>query len=420
MNPARRHLAILSACLLVFALGQRPALAQDAASPEDQMTASLPAAPLTKEAFSLWRDGFRPRALAAGIPAATFDAAFSGLGPDQSVIEKDRNQNEFTRQIWDYLDTAVSADRIAGGKAACTRQAGLLARLEAGYGVDSGILCAIWGLETAYGAVRGDIPVIRSLATLAAEGRRRAFFEAQLIAALQILASGAVPPARFTGSWAGATGHTQFMPASYLAFAVSASGAGRPDIWSDDPADALASTAAYLARNGWVRGQPWGLEVRLPPGFDFALSGEGVVKPVAEWQALGVAGATGQSLPDGGPASVLVPAGFTGAAFLIFRNFHVLETYNTADAYVIAVGHLADRIAGGPPLAGTWPRGDRALGFAEKQEMQRLLAARGFDPGTADGIMGPNTIAAIRAWQKSAGRIPDGYGSLEVLHSLRN
>jgi membrane-bound lytic murein transglycosylase B len=222
-----------------------------------------------------------------------------------------------------------------------------------------------------------------------------------------------------TGSWAGAMGHTQFIPTSYLAHAVDFTGDGRRDIWSDDPTDALASTAAYLANAGWQTGRPWGIEVTLPAGFDYGETGERVKKPVADWQALGVRTAEGGPLPDHGPASVLLPAGAQGAAFLIFANFQVIEKYNTADAYVIGIGHLADRIAGGPPIRAAWPRQDRALKFDERVELQQRLATAGFDPGAADGKIGPNTIAAVRAFQRSIGAVPDGYASLEILQKLR-
>ena len=366
-----------------------------------------------------WIAGFRGRALTAGISAAVFDGAMAGLAYLPDVVRRDRNQNEFTKTIWDYLDTATSEDRVAGGITALAQNRDLLDRIEAAYGVEAEVVVAIWGLESAYGAVRGDVRTLQALATLAYDGRRGAFFEAQLLAALQILQAGDTSPDRMLGSWAGAMGHTQFMPTSYHSFAVDFTGDGRRDIWGDDPADALASTAAYLATNGWTSGQPWGLEVRLPAGFDYGQTGERVKRTVAEWQAMGVAPWAGGALPDHGMASVLLPGGARGAAFVIFANFQVIETYNTADAYVIAVGHLADRIAGGPPIHATWPRDYRALTLPERIEMQTRLGAVGFDPGGVDGKIGPLTIAAVRAFQRSAGLVPDGYPSLDILTRLR-
>jgi lytic murein transglycosylase len=366
-----------------------------------------------------WIAGFRGRALTAGISAAVFDAAMTDLALLPDVVRRDRNQNEFTKTIWDYLDTATSDDRIVGGKKALAKHGDLLERIEAAYGVDKEVVVAIWGLESAYGAVRGDVRTIEALATLAYDGRRGAFFEAQLLAALQILQSGDTTADRMVGSWAGAMGHTQFMPTSYHSFAVDFTGDGRRNIWDDDPADALASTAAYLAKNGWTKGQLWGLEVRLPDGFDYGETGERVKRTVADWQALGVAPWDGGTLPDDGLASVLLPGGAKGAAFLIFSNFHVIETYNTADAYVIAVGHLADRIKGGAPIQAAWPREHRALTLPERIEMQNRLGGAGFDPGGVDGKIGPLTVAAVRAFQRSVGLVPDGYPSTDILTRLR-
>jgi lytic murein transglycosylase len=364
-----------------------------------------------------WLAGFRARALEAGIPAATFDAALRGVEFNPKVVERDRNQNEFTKTIWDYLDTAVSEDRVALGLKAIDRYRDLLERIEAEYGVEKEVIAAVWGLESAYGSYRGDLPVLGSLATLAYEGRREAFFEAELIAALRIVEGGHVE--RFVGSWAGASGHTQFMPSSWEKFAVDFDGDGKRNLWGDDPADALASTANYLRHWGWTKGQPWGVEVRLPEGFDYDQTTERVVKPVAAWQAMGVRTVFGADLPDHGPGSILLPGGHRGAAFLIWPNFQVIEKYNTADAYVVAIGSLSDRLGGGPAIQSGWPRDLRALTLEERRELQDLLGKAGFDPGGVDGRMGPKTVAAVKAFQKSRGLVPDGYPSLEVLDRLR-
>ena len=381
--------------------------------------ADMTASTGTTAGLQTWTFGFRGRALAQGISVAVFDAAMTGLEYLPDVVKKDRNQNEFTKTIWDYLDTAVSDARITSGKAALAKHADLLARIEAAYGVDKEVVLAIWGLESAYGAVRGDTPTIEALATLAYDGRRAAFFEAELIAALQILHSGDVAATNMTGSWAGAMGHTQFMPTSYLALAVDFTADGKRNIWGDDPSDALASTAAYLASFGWKNGALWGAEVALPKTFDYALSGERVQKSVTDWQALGIRTATGENLPDHGAASILLPGGARGAAFLVFANFQVIEKYNTADAYVIAVGHLADRIKGGPAIIAPWPRDLRALSFAERVEIQQRLLAAGFSPGGVDGKIGPLTIAAVKAFQTAKSIAPDGYPSLDILNRLR-
>ena len=222
-----------------------------------------------------------------------------------------------------------------------------------------------------------------------------------------------------TGSWAGAMGHTQFIPTSYLAFAVDFDGDGRRDIWAEDPTDALASTAAYLKRSGWTKGQPWGVEVKLPRGFDYTQANRKTKKSPAAWANAGVVGINGRAVPNYGRASILLPAGARGAAFMIFDNFRAIERYNAADAYVIGVGHLSDRIKGGPPIQASWPEGDRALKFAERKELQQRLTNAGFSTQGVDGRIGPNTINAVRRYQRAQGLIPDGYASLALLQRLR-
>lgn len=369
--------------------------------------------------FQVWINGFRKRASAKGISSATLNRAFKGVTYDPEVIRRDRNQSEFTKTIWQYLDSAVSDKRIKNGKKALRQQRQRLARIEAQYGVDKEVVLAIWGMESSYGTYRGDMDVVRSLATLAFDGRRGRFFESQLIAALKILQSGDVPPRKMTGSWAGAMGHTQFIPTSYLAYAVDFTGDGRRDIWSDNPSDALASTAAYLARFGWVKGQPWGVEVTLAPGFNYGLAKRSVKKSPSDWAVLGVKGIDGRAVPNYGQGSILLPAGGNGAAFMIFKNFSVIERYNAADAYVIGVGHLSDRIKGGKPIQAMWPQGDRSLTTRERKEMQRRLTRQGFNTQGVDGNIGPNTIAAVRAYQVANGLVPDGHASFKLLKRLR-
>lgn len=406
----------LTACTALLVLIGQAAMADPALTAADQEHA-MTAIP-NSAGFPLWLAAFRDRARAAGITDATLDAALPGLSFLPDVVVKDRNQAEFTRTIWDYLDRAVSEERVTLGRKALADHRGLLGRIAARYGVDAEVVVAIWGLETSYGAWRGDTPTLSALASLAYDGRRSAFFEGQLLAALQILQAGEVTADRMRGSWAGAMGHTQFMPTSFESLAVDFTGDGRRDIWGDDPADALASTAAYLARNGWVAGQPWGMEVRLPEGFDHALSGEQVTKSMADWQAIGVRRGDGADLAGQGAASVLLPAGAAGAAFLRLANFAAIESYNPADAYVIAVGHLADRIAGGGPIVAGWPRQDRALTGDERRQLQARLTAAGFDTGGVDGKIGPRTMAAVRAFQTSRGLVPDGYASPALLALL--
>lgn len=404
--------AILAAALIAGGCaGANPPLER---SDPPMARAARPAA-----SFDAWRADFRAYALSQGITPATFDAAFAGVTENAEVVRLDGRQAEFTKPIWEYLDGAASANRIETGRLARTKRAATLSAIEARYGVDPDIVLAIWGMETNYGANRGSMSVIESLATLAYEGRRRDWAEEQLLAALRILQSGDVDPAHLRGSWAGAMGHTQFMPTSWLTYAVDFTGDGRRDIWSDDPTDALASTANYLARSGWKRGQPWGVEVRLPDGFNYGSADQSNVRPTAEWRARGVTLRNGQPLPEHGPAAIVLPAGATGPAFAVYNNFFVIKTYNNATAYAIGVGHLGDRIGGGGPIAAPWPRDERELSRTEKVEMQKLLIAKGFDTGSTDGVIGPDTQSAIRAFQAREGLTPDGFANASLLVRLR-
>jgi membrane-bound lytic murein transglycosylase B len=369
--------------------------------------------------FTAWRDGFRPKALAAGISPQVFDAAFRGVGVNADVVRLDGKQAEFTKPIWEYLDSAASPARIETGRAERARLNDTLAAIEARYGVDRQAVLAIWGMESNYGKNRGSIPVVESLATLAYDGRRQSFAEEQLIAALRILQSGDVSPSHMVGSWAGAMGHTQFIPTSYLSYAVDFRGDGHRDVWSDDPTDALASTANYLRRSGWTAGQPWGVEVRLPQGFNYGSADQSNVRPVADWRSRGVTLVSGQPLPDYGSAAIIAPAGARGPAFAVFRNFSVIKKYNNATSYAMGVGHLGDRIMGAGPFVGQWPRGERELSRTEKIELQRRLIARGHDTRSTDGVIGPDTISAIRSFQATEGLTPDGFATAALLARLR-
>lgn len=396
--------------------GETPRTSKPPATPRASAAASDEGIEM---AFQDWVRGFRSRALSQGIRSTTFTEAFTGISLDAEVIELDGNQAEFSTPIWTYLDRAVSDDRISRGKAALQEHHATLNRIEQRYGVDKEVVLAIWGMETNFGSFRGGKDVIRSLATLAYEGRRAAFFEAQLIAALRILDAGDVAPRQMVGSWAGAMGHTQFMPTSYLDHAVDFTGDGKRDIWSDDPSDALASTAAYLKRFGWISGQPWGVEVQLPAGFDYRLADRKIQKSPSEWAAIGVRDMTGHEVANFGPGALLLPVGSEGAAFMVFRNFKVIERYNAADAYVIGVGHLGDRLMGGAPIQSGWPEKDRVLSRSERKELQQRLTKAGFDTGGVDGLIGPGTRKAVRAYQIATGLVPDGYAAFNLLTHLR-
>ncbi|MHA6264783.1 lytic murein transglycosylase [Arenibacterium sp. CAU 1754] len=384
--------------------------------------AARPAAPAMRAVpnarFDAWVAGFRARAAAQGISQATLARGFRNVGYLPDVVERDRNQTEFTRTLEDYLAIAASDERISKGRAALSRHRATLNAIEARYGVPPEVVTAVWGLESFYGERRGDVPVISAVSTLAFDGRRGAFFEKQLIAALRILQNGDITPERMTGSWAGAMGHTQFIPTSYQAYAVDFRGDGRRDIWSDDPTDALASTAAYLAKSGWRKGQPWGVEVKLPGGFNTGQTGRGTSKSTAAWAALGVRDMNGRAVPDHGAASILIPSGKSGPAFMIFRNFTVISRYNNAESYVIGIGHLSDRLRGGPPIRGAFPPDARGMTIDDRKALQRRLTAKGFDTQGSDGVIGPNTQNAIRSYQRSVGLPVTGEPSLQLLKRL--
>ncbi len=368
-----------------------------------------------RDDFKDWLAGFRRDAAAEALDTDPLD----GLEPLPEVVGSDRAQAEFTRTIRDYLDRAVSPERLREGRRQGQAKEALLADISARYGVPAEILLAIWGLESNFGAMRGELPVLSALATLACDGRRRALFEAELRAALRILAAGDVAVEEMLGSWAGAMGHMQFMPSTYLAHAVDYDADGRRDIWSDDPADALASAAAYLTAEGWQTDQGWAVETCLPPGFDVGLTGRETVLPLSDWSELGLRGMVGAAHAGTGLASVLLPAGHRGPAFLTFENFAVLRRYNAADSYVLAVGLLADGIAGRPGLQARWPAGLTALSHEEMRQLQAALTKAGFDTLGADGIAGTNTVRAVRAFQRSRGLPPDGHPSATLLALLR-
>ncbi|WP_440468179.1 lytic murein transglycosylase [Pseudomonas sp. YH-1] len=372
------------------------------------------------QSFAQWRDGFRAQALAAGISPQTFDQAFEGIEPDDSVVTADRSQPEFTRPVWQYLESAVSPARVRNGQDRLLQNAEVLQRIDTAYGVDREAVVAIWGMESNFGQQMGSKNVIRSLATLAYEGRRPDFGRDQLIAALRIIQHGDVPAGNMIGSWAGAMGQTQFIPTTYNQYAVDFDGDGRRDIWGSSP-DALASTANYLKTSGWQRGQSWGFEVRLPPGFDYSQAEMSIRKPMAEWLRQGVRPASG-NLPSDPQASVslVLPAGYRGPAFLVTDNFRAILKYNNSTSYALAVGLLADSFKGGGKLVGNWPVEDTPLSRSERIELQQTLADRGLSPGTVDGIIGANTRKAIRTFQQSIDQPADGYPTPALLQQLRN
>jgi lytic murein transglycosylase len=369
--------------------------------------------PVPNAGWDAWVAGFKTRAAGRGISQGTLDAAFRGAGFLPEVVERDRNQTEFTRTLEDYLNIAASDERVSLGRQKFAQYGSTLRAIESRYGVEGHVVAAVWGLESFFGTRRGNVPVISALSTLAYDGRRGEFFEGQLLAALRILQAGEVAPGAMVGSWAGAMGHTQFIPTSYLEFAVDFTGDGRRDIWSEDPTDALASTASYLARSGWTTGLPWGMEVTLPAGFNAGNLGRGKGRSAADWGALGVRAVgpvalAGGSIIDGG-----------GPYFLLTQNFATILRYNNAQNYAIGVGHLSDRILGRGSVQASFGPDAAGMTKADRQELQRLLTARGFDTGGSDGVIGAKTRAAISAYQTSAGLTATGEPSLDLLRRLR-
>jgi len=378
---------------------------------------NLPAT--AQSAFEVWRLQFRGTAVAQGVDPRQFDLAFAGVTPNEDVIGYDRYQPEFSKPIWDYLDTAVSPSRIREGRQNQRQRRRLLRQIEARYGVDAEVVVAIWGVESNYGNNRGDIYTIEALATLAYDGRRARYGTQQLIAALKILQAGHVRQADMRGSWAGAMGHTQFIPTSFLALAVDYDGDGKRNIWSNNPVDALASTANYLRQNGWVHGQPWGVEVILPEGFDYAKADIGNRQSAGYWRGLGVRRADGRALPRYSEAALLVPAGAGNPVFAVYKNFRVIQRYNNSVSYAMSVGHLADRINGGGGFVQPWLRDAEELTREQVVELQTRLTAHGFSTGGTDGVAGAKTRSAIIAYQRSAGIEADGFASTALLERLK-
>jgi lytic murein transglycosylase len=353
------------------------------------------------------------------VPRSVFAAQVSGLTPDLRIMDLLDAQPEFTKSFWDYLDLLVSDARIDNGRAILKQHRATFDAVEKAYGVDRHIIAAIWGVESDYGTQIGRRAVIRSTATLACIGRRKAFFREEFLSALEILARGDLRPDQLRGSWAGAFGPTQFMPTSFKRYAVDFDGDGRRDVVSSAP-DIIASTANNLKKDGWAAGQTWGYEVALPRGFDFSNTGRSRVATLHDWDRAGVHRVGGKAFPrPGDRAFLLVPAGAQGPAFLMLPNFRVIMRYNPSEAYALAIGHLADRLRGGAEFVQTWPRHERVLTRAERFELQRRLAQRGYDVGEPDGRLGARTLTALRRFQATIGSVPDGFASASILDRLR-
>ena len=364
--------------------------------------------------------GLRGKAEAAGIEGASFDANTRDLVPDMGVLDLLDAQPEFTTPIWDYLAALVDDQRVSDGQAMLQANAATLAQVSQKYGVDPQTVVAVWGVESDYGKTFGKRPLLVSLATLSCFGRRQEFFRGEFFATLALLQAGDLKPEGLTGSWAGAFGHTQFMPTTYQRIAVDGDGDGRRDLVASIP-DALASTANYLKQAGWRTGEPWGYEVKLPAGFDTALAGRKNKRPLSDWIARGVTRIDGTPLQaSDAQAGALLPAGATGPAFLVFRNFDAIYAYNAAESYALAIATLSDRLRGGGALLTPWPTDDPGLGRGERKQLQLLLLARGHAIGEADGMIGTLTRRAIVAEQQRLGLQPqDGRAGKKILEALQ-
>lgn len=399
---------------------QAPAPQTAPQSQAPQTPSDAPPTPTDAEtlAFDAWLSDFRPRAIAAGVSPQVFDRELSGVTPNPRVISLDSRQPEFSKPVGAYIAGVISDDRIAIGRAK-REQLAFLPQIEARYGVPRDILLAVWAMESAFGKLQGDFDVVRSTASLAYDGRRRAWAEGELIAALKIIESGEDTREQLKGSWAGAMGQTQFLPSSYRATAVDFDGDGRRDIWGSD-ADSLASAANLLVKGGWKPGVGWAKEVILPAGFDYALA-EGPREIPAWWEEKGVRRADGLPWTEADaaqPAGLILPAGAAGPAFLALPNHFAIRTYNNSTSYALGIGLLADRFGGGGPLVTAWPQ-ETALSLSDRMAAQIALARVGFNPGPADGVVGANTRKALRAWQQSQQLPADGYMSSDMVARLK-
>ncbi len=368
--------------------------------------------------FASFVSSLRGEARAAGVSDATFSSAISGLTYDPGPARSSGGQSEFTRPFWDYVNGAVSAARLKQGQTARSRGSQAFAWIERNLGVERTVVAGIWGMESNFGGGMGSIDILRATASLAFQQVRGDFYRREFISALKILDEGHVTRAGLVGSWAGAMGQPQFIPSSFLKYAIDADGDGRKDIWRSTM-DALGSAANHLKVDGWVTGLPWGFEVVLPDSFDWAYGDRTARHAFSQFAALGVRRPGGLAMPARGSGGVFLPTGVNGPAFIVTDNFEVIRQYNTSDSYALAVGHLGDRIFGGAAIAKPWPTGERQLSTSEIMELQRLLQARGHAVGRIDGRIGQGTRKLVVIEQRRLGLVPDGHPSPAVLARLR-
>lgn len=390
--------------------------------------ATSAAAAAQTRGFDSCVNGLKQSVISQGIRASVVDQAMAGIQPDPDVLKAFDFQPEFRTAIWDYLAGLVDQERVDDGRAKLKEWSKVLAEAEQKFGVDRHVIVAVWGVESNFGRIQGKRELVRSLTTLICADKRQAFFRGELLATLRILQSGDIAPDLLVGSWAGAFGQTQFMPTTYQRLAIDFDGDGRRDIVGSVP-DALGSTANYLKRAGWVSGQPWGVEVRLPSNYS-GPSGRRTKQTLAQWKALGIQplsqsvrkGQQSDALPLPGEqtqAALLLPAGPKGPAFLVFRNFDAIFSYNAAESYALAIAHLSDRLRGGGAIQTPWPTEDPGTSRAERREIQQALVSRGYDIGEVDGLIGAKTRQAISDFQKSNGLTVNGRAGQQVLKALR-
>lgn len=374
----------------------------------------------TEEKFQAWVAEFKKEALKQGISQRTLDKAFKDVHLNLRVLGLDRRQPEFSQTFWQYFNRAITKWRVEKGQELYKKHQEQLNEITKKYGVPGRFIIAFWGLETNYGGYTGNTKIIESLATLAYDPRRSKFFTSELLAALKIIDLGHVPIEQMRGSWAGAMGLPQFMPSNYLKYAVDGDNNGKIDLWNSLP-DVFNSMGSFLKTIGWQEEENWGREVSLPDGFNLALADGRTEKPLTEWENLGIKLADGRSLPSANlQARLLLPSDYRGPAFLVFENFQVIKRWNRSNNYALAVGHLADRIINRPALSKKAPKNDAALSKIELKEIQERLNLLGFNAGTADGISGPITRKAIRAYQVKHKLPADAFPSKSLLKSLRN
>lgn len=368
--------------------------------------------------FAQCLSGLQQRARSEQLSTHAVDEVLANLKQQMRVLELDRSQPEFTQTFADYFQQRVTAERIERGQELLDQHQAFLTDLTRKYGVPGRYLVAFWGLETNFGSYLGKMPTLDSLATLACDERRSEFFTNELMHALALLERESLTPAEMRGSWAGAMGHTQFMPSAYRLHAIDGDGDGHVNLWRSER-DALASGANFLANLGWQKGQRWGREVLLPDDFPYVKTGLNNSQPVTHWRGLGVSFANGNPIPDiDMQASVLVPAGHSGPAFLVYPNFDVILRWNRSEYYALAVGLLADRLIGAGPLLRSPSSDETALSRNAVENMQRQLKDLGFDAGEIDGVLGSMTQSALREFQASNGMIADGYPDRETLCAL--